>query len=106
MTHSTMYLSNSHTIRVDLLRDEDGSYINDATVTLESFVDKNGDAVSGVTVPLTMSYVAASNGRYEGALAASLSLSAERWYTATVKAVSGSTQGQWAERVRATTRRA
>lgn len=105
-SHSTVYVANSHIIRLDALRDQDGSYVNDATVTLQSLVDKDGDAVSGVTVPLTMSYVSGSDGRYEGALDESLGISAERWYTATVRAVSGSTQGQWQERLRSAVRRA
>lgn len=105
MSHSIIYLNNSHTVRLDGLVDKDGSYVNDATVTLQSLLDKSGNAVSGVTVPLTMSYVSGSNGRYEGALDESLSITAEQWYTATVRAVSGSTQGQWKERLRAAIRR-
>ena len=100
MTHfSKMYVDNSHTIRLDGLVDASGSYVNDATVTMESFTDKAGNAVSGVSVPLTMAYVATSNGRYEGALSESLEISRQKVYTATVKAISGSTQGQWTEQI-------
>ena len=108
MTTSVFYVGNSAIARVDSLRDEDGNYVNDATVTLESFTNEaGGGAVGGVTTPLTLSYVAGTNGRYEAALSHSLAVTPGEWYVGVFRAVtSGGLRGQWTERVRAQTRSA
>jgi hypothetical protein len=84
-----MYL-NSHTIvRLSELKDEDGNFQNDATVTLESFVDRlTGAAVTGITLPLSMPYVPSSNGTYEAEIPYNTSVVVERFYTALVRAIS------------------
>lgn len=99
MTASTLYVGNTSIIEVDGLADQDGAYQNDATVTLQSLVDKRtGVAVSGVTVPLTLSYVAASNGKYQGTILHDADVTAGRVYIATILAISSAGQrAQWTE---------
>jgi len=108
MSHSTIYIGNTHVVRLDKLRDELGFYINDAAVTLESLVDKqDNSAVSGLSVPVTMPYVSASDGRYELVLSHGVGIVAEHWYLADLLAVTTSGQrGRWTEQVFATARRA
>lgn len=99
--HSALYVGNTSIIEVDGLADQDGAYQNDATVTLQSLVDKRtGVAVSGVTVPLTLSYVASSNGKYQGTIPYDAAITAGRTYLATVQAISASGQrARWVETV-------
>lgn len=50
------------------LRDlETGAYINDATVQAR-LLHEDGTEVPGVTWPVTLAYVTASNGEYRGAI--------------------------------------
>jgi len=44
-----------------------GEYINDATVEL-TLQDADGNDISGQTWPLTLTYIAASNGEYQGTI--------------------------------------
>lgn len=89
---SSIYLGSDNVVQIDGLADHDGSYQNDATVVVESVKDSDGSAVSGVTVPITMSYVAGSNGKYEGTVPddeAAL-LTEGDWYDLIIKATSSS----------------
>lgn len=75
-------------IRLDRLRlATDGSYVNDATVTF-TLVDIDGNDVSGATT-ITMAYIATSNGRYEGVLQSTVTLTEGNRYTIEVTATSG-----------------
>ena len=105
--HSIAYVGNTLVAEVAGLMDDDGDYQNDATVTLESVVDQKGVAVSGITVPLAMNYVASSNGTYRATISKDAAFTAERWYVATFKAVASSGAVMVIEeRVRAQKRRA
>jgi len=55
-----------------LMNESTQTYINDAAVTV-TLVDKNDVQVSGETWPLTMGYIAASNGNYRSILTDTLS---------------------------------
>jgi hypothetical protein len=67
------------------------NYVNDATVTLQEILDANDvDQLGG---PVSLAYVAASNGDYEGFQI--IDLTAEAQYTAKITAVSGTLQRAW-----------
>jgi len=66
----------------------DGAYLNGATVTV-TIVDSDGVDVTGETWPLSMPYVASSDGVYRANLADTISFVAECKYTATVIADAG-----------------
>lgn len=105
--HSIAWVGNTLVAEVANLRNDAGEYQNDATVTLESIVDHRGNAVTGITVPLAMNYVAASNGTYQATIDEDAGFTAERWYVATFKAVSAAgAVMKIEERVRAQKRRA
>jgi len=106
INYSALYVGNTSIIELDGLADQDGVYQNDATVTLQSLVDKRtGVAVSGVTVPLTLSYVASSNGKYRGTIPHDVDVTAGRVYIATILAISSAgLRAQWAETVLAQVR--
>lgn len=65
-----------------------GDYLDAAAVAV-TLTDSAGAEVSGETWPLSMAYVAGSNGRYRATLADTLSLTAGQRYTATITADGG-----------------
>lgn len=68
------YVGSTLQVQLDglhLEKDEDAdgnpsTYQNDATVTVEELKDTAGNNVSGVTLPITLSYVTSSDGKYRG----------------------------------------
>ena len=71
----------------------DSSYLNSATVTANLY---EADKTTLVAGPLTMTYVAASNGDYRGNIADTVSLTAGKQYHLEVSADGGTDlQGKW-----------
>lgn len=63
-----VYISNDHDIEIIGLQDRSaGTYLNSKTVTA-TLKTEAGVTVTGMTFPLTLDYVAASNGNYRGVL--------------------------------------
>lgn len=61
-----LLIRNDQTVKVLGLQDEiSGDYINNATVTAR-IKDKQGRDVAGETWPITLQYIAASDGNYHG----------------------------------------
>jgi hypothetical protein len=90
MAIGSLIVETDNLIELDGLQDQSTSaYINDATVTV-TLLDSSGSEVAGETWPLTMGYVAASNGKYRATLADTLSLSPNKRYQAKVVADGGS----------------
>lgn len=94
-----LFPGNDLTLRVNGVRDEVTSdYLNAATVT--AVVKKtNGEEVAGQTWPLTLDYVAASNGNYIGNLEAGNTIVKGRTYKVEVTAQYGGFAGFWSEDV-------
>lgn len=101
-----LYVGNDNLVELDELKDEsDGSYVNDATVTLTDLEDKDGTSVTGQSFPTSMAYVAASNGKYQGTLEDGLAVTAGEKYFATIDVDAGSDKiAQWTLECRAMTR--
>jgi hypothetical protein len=104
MNHSTIYVGNTSVAEVSGLEDHDGVVQTDASVTMTALVDRRtGEAVSGVSLPLTLNHIAA--GTYQGVISNAVAIVAERWYEATFVAVSSAGyRAEWVEKVRATAR--
>jgi len=96
-THSGIYVgANTHVVEVVGLQDDLGVVQVDATVQMTAVVDRNGVAVSGVTVPLSMPHVAA--GLYRAILPHGGQFVAGQTYKATLTAVgSQSFRAEWVE---------
>lgn len=91
-----VYKDNDNLIEMDLLKNSaTETYINNATVTLTAIRDAAGATVSGETFPKAMTYVAASNGKYQAVVDKLLALVAGQSYTAVVDAVSAGIDGHW-----------
>ena len=99
---------NSHVVRVDRLRSHDDIYQHNATVTLETLVeDESGNAVVGVTTPLALSYIAASNGRYEAFVPFGTEFVVGGRYRASIRAVAiTGIRREWVEPLLCIARRA
>ncbi len=81
------------------------TFANAATVTV-TLVDKDDVEVVGETWPLTMAYVAASNGKYRAVLKDTLTLTVDALYTAKIDVNDGANkQAHWKFLLRAETRR-
>lgn len=96
---STLWIDNDMILRLTL-KDHNAVFINDATVTLHTLEDTVGNTVSGITTPLAMSYIAASNGRYEATVPKEVVVVVGTRYDATIRAVTpGGTDAEWVERM-------
>ena len=71
------------------------TFLNSATVRV-TLLDEDDAEVVGETWPLTMAYIAASNGVYRATLKDTLTVTVNKVYTARVTANGGAgLQGQW-----------
>ena len=85
-----LYIDNDNLLSVTGLKNaSSGSYMNDATVTA-TLADLDGNAVSGQTFPVTLSYVADTDGNYQATLEDALSLTEGSVYKATISATTSS----------------
>ena len=90
-----IYLSNDNLLSVANLRNSSsGSFMNDATVTA-TLKDTGGTNVSGQTFPVTLSYIAESDGNYQTTLENTLVMTEDTTYITTITATSSS--GLYAE---------
>jgi hypothetical protein len=107
MAIGSLYIGNDNILELNGLLNvsvSPSTYVNTASVAVTLY-DTNGDEVSGETWPLTMSYVASSNGVYRATLSDSLSLKVNRRYRAKITANGGAgLQGEWHENVQAVRR--
>lgn len=98
--HAILYKGTTSLLRLSGLQNESGAYVNGATVTLESLTERQtGDAVTGLSVPLSMPY-AGGDGVYEASLAATLNVDENGIYIAEIKAVIGGIEAIWKETIR------
>src|SRR6266481_40142 len=84
-------IGSDNIVRLDALTNaSSGAYINNATVTF-TLKDATGAVVGGLA-GVSMPYVAASNGRYEGTIPNGTSLALNAFYTIEVTAIAGALQ--------------
>ncbi len=85
-----IYLNNDNLLSIEALKNaSSGSFMNDATVTA-TLKDSSGNTVSGQTFPLTLSYMADTDGNYQATLSDSLNIIESTIYTAEITATSSS----------------
>jgi hypothetical protein len=93
---SIYYKDNDNVIEIDgAMNSITGDYLNTATVTLTSIKDLSGVAVTGVTFPMTMTYVTASNGKYQAIIDKAAVITNGKEYTAIVDATQSGIDGHW-----------
>ncbi len=87
-----IYISADNLVEWDGLKDaSNGNYLNSATVTF-TLKDSAGTAVTGASA-IAMTYVALSNGKYQGTLESTVSLTEGGKYWLEVTATSGTIVG-------------
>ena len=96
MAQSVIFIDNDNLIELIGLKDIAlNAFINNATVQI-TLTDTAGVEVSGQSWPVTMNYVAASDGDYRATLEDVLVLISGRKYTAVITADAGSDLlGKW-----------
>lgn len=85
-----IFLGNDNVIELNGLKlstDVATTYQNDATVKLTTLKDSSGSTITG---PITMTYVAASNGIYRGEIDDAITLVADAIYIAFIDVTSAS----------------
>lgn len=91
MSTATIYPSNDNLVEWQFMdQASDGSYVNDATVSMT--LKLSGSPVSGATA-VALTYVTDSNGRYQGVIPSTVSLTVGGAYTLEITAVSGTKDG-------------
>jgi len=88
-----LYQLNDQLLFVDGLQDEDGSYVNVATV-LATLKNREGTVIAPISA-LTLAYVPTSNGRYEGVVEDTFNPPKGGGYTLFVDSTDGTTKGHW-----------
>ena len=81
---------NDNAVKVIGLRDDDGEYVNDATVACTDILDSAGASVAAYAgvLPIAMAYVTGSEGEYRGTFSGE-HLAADETYTAVVDVAGG-----------------
>jgi len=104
---ANLYISNDNLLSVTGLKNaSSGSYMNNSTVTA-TLKDTAGDVVTGQTFPITLSYIADSDGNYQATLENTLSITEGTTYNATITATSASgLYAEWEMQMTATKRTA
>ena len=105
MSIQVIYDANSQLITVDGLTNVvDGAYVNDAACTVE-FLDAADQQLPGETWPVTLAYVLASDGKYQGMVSAAVSYTVGNPITAHIRADAGAgLVGDWSIPCRVVTR--
>lgn len=99
-----IYINNDNRVVLTGLKNESsGNFENSATVTMTLY-DSSGNTVSGQSWPASLSYIAASNGNYEGTLDDGLSLTEGADYEVRVTATASGATGEWRKELEASFR--
>lgn len=94
-TKVVLFIENDLYIEIDGLHDglDAAAYFNTATVTA-TLKDRDGDVVTGIN-GLTLSYVAASNGKYRGIVQETFNTTLGGGYKLEIVANQSGTVGKW-----------
>jgi len=91
-----IYYQNDNIVRLNSLYDNlAAAYVNDATVKLLRIVDSDGNTVDGGGCPVTMAYIAGSDGNYAGAVDDGLEVTPKKKYKAVIDVTAGTTKAKF-----------
>lgn len=89
-----IYIDNDMRVSVTELQDVDGNFLNAATVDV-TLQDADGEEVDGMDWPLSLNYVAESDGIYRGLLQDTCVLVNRQPIVMVVDVLSGGNKGHW-----------
>ena len=91
-----IYLSNDMILELDLLKDGvTGSFLNAATVQATITDHATGNAITNITNPVTLSFVAGSSGKYRATLAQDAAFTVGQKVLIVITAVEAGVDGRW-----------
>jgi hypothetical protein len=91
-----LYVDNDNLVVLDGLKNAaTDAYINNATVNLTAIRNSAGTTVSGETFPKSMTYVSASNGKYQASVDKAMVIVPGQNYTAVIDVGSSGIDGHW-----------
>lgn len=98
----SVYVSNTNVLEVRGLQEAiSGDYVNSGATVTVTVVNDCGAAVSGVSWPVSMQYVAGTNGDYRAIIPSSASFSSGEVYFAEISANAGVNKiGFWRHKFR------
>lgn len=97
-----LFVNNTLNVLLEGLQFEgEVGYVNDASTASMTIYDRAGAVVETIT----LTYVASSNGNYEGVIPAATALERNTSYDCKVLAIKDGQQGEWWETVRAVLRK-
>jgi hypothetical protein len=96
-------VGNSNLIEIVLQDEVDASYINSATASI-TIVDTSGNSISGETWPVSLAYVASSDGLYRATLSSSIGIVSGQRYVGEITATASGNTGYWEVPILAETR--
>jgi hypothetical protein len=101
----SVYISNTNILEVRGLQEAiSGDYVSNATVAV-TVVDECGSAISGVSWPVSMQYVAGTTGDYRAVISNAAIFSPGKFYFAEISANAGVNKiGFWRHKFRAVNR--
>lgn len=97
MSSGVYFINNSVLVQVLGLRNAaDDSYVNNATVAV-SIKGADGNNLAGETWPVTLAYVAGSNGDYQGVISSAVSVAVGDIVTLYITATATGLDAEWRE---------
>lgn len=87
-----IYLDNDYVVKLDGLKDDDGTAVTAATVEAR-VLDRDKEEVAGIAWPVTLSHT--SNGNYEGTIDKALQLEDKALYYVEVTASHSGRDATW-----------
>lgn len=104
LTVGDLFVGNDNLVTIDELKNvSDGSYINDATVTM-TLKDSSDVGVANGSWPVTLAYVASSNGKYQGVLQDGITTTSGSNYVLHVDVIGDNLKAHWEITLTARTR--
>ncbi len=100
-----IYVNNDNAVTVNGLKDlTTDTFINDAVVNA-TLQDCDGNNIAGGSWPVTLSYIAASDGEYRGVIQDTVNIVADTMYQILITAVGNGFQAEWTTPVKALVRK-
>lgn len=106
MSHkaSVLWLNNSHVVQLSGLRNGLSDEFANAATVVATLKNSNGAEVAGQAWPVTLAYVANSNGNYNVVLPPNLNLKKSVRYQLSISATSNGLTANWTQYIQAKVR--
>lgn len=90
-----LYVDTDNNVSLTGLNNDDGSYVNNATVRATVYEANGSTEVSGQSWPVTLNYQSGTDGNYSGVIDDAASLVDGAYYWVEITAEHGATKSTW-----------